>query len=65
MIRRFNIYKFSEVLKFINMEKVVSNGDDFVVDALFYFKPVQRFKHRGNLFSFEGSSYCASKIILQ
>ena len=27
-------------------------ADDFVVDALFYFKPVQRFEFRGDMFSF-------------
>ena len=26
------------------MERIVVKGDDFVVDALFYFKPVQRFE---------------------
>ena len=34
------------------MERVVSKGDDFVVDTLFYFKPVQRFGYRGDMFSF-------------
>ena len=34
------------------MEIIVSKGDDFVVDALFYFKPVQRFEFRGDIFSF-------------
>ena len=33
------------------MERIVSNGDDFVVDALFYFEPVQRFEYRGDMFS--------------
>ena len=31
---RFNIDKF-EVLELISMEKVVSNRDDFIVNALF------------------------------
>ena len=43
------------------MERIVSKGDDFVVDTLFYFKPVERFEYRGDMFSFGGSSYCASK----
>ena len=49
------------------MERIVSKGDDFVVDALFYFKPVQRFEFRGDMFSFGfgDSSYCASKGVLQ
>ena len=47
------------------MERIVSKGDDFVVDTLFYFKPVRRFKYRGDMFSFGGSSYCASKGVLQ
>ena len=60
---RFNIDNFSEVLTLRGMEKVVGKRDDFVVDALFYFKPVQRFECRGDMFSFRGSSYCASKGI--
>ena len=40
---RFNIDEFSEVLGLRGMEKVVSKRDDFVMDALFYFKSVQRF----------------------
>ena len=43
---RFNIYKFSEVLGLRVMEKVVSKRDEFVVDALLYFEPVQRFEYR-------------------
>ena len=34
------------------MKRIVSKGDDFVVDALFYFKPVQRFEFRSDMFSF-------------
>ena len=34
------------------MARIVSKRDDFVVDALFYFKPVQRFEFRGDTFSF-------------
>ena len=62
---RFNIDKFSEVLWLRGMEKVIGKRDDFVVDALFYFKPVQRFEYRVDMFSFGGSSYCASKGVLQ
>ena len=47
------------------MERIVSKEDDFVVDTLFYFKPVQRFEYRGDMFSFGGSSYCARKRVLQ
>ena len=47
------------------MERIVSKRDDFVVDELFYFKPVQRFEFRGAMFSFGGSSYWASKEVLQ
>ena len=47
------------------MAKVVGKRDDFVMDALFYFEPVQKFEYRGDMFSFEGSSYCASKRVLQ
>ena len=43
----------------------MSKRDDFVVDALFYFKPVQRFEYRGDMFSFRGSSDCESKIVLE
>ena len=43
---RFNIYKFSQILGLQSME-VVSKRDDFVVNALFYFEPVQR----GDMFS--------------
>ena len=34
------------------MMKVVSKRDDFVVDALFYFEPVQRSEYRGDTFNF-------------
>ena len=37
---RFNIDKFSELLRLRGMEKVVGKRDEFVVDALFYFEPV-------------------------
>ena len=47
------------------MERIVSKGDDFVVDTLFYFKPVHRFEFRRDMFSFGSSSYCASKGDLQ
>ena len=47
------------------MERIVSKGDDFVVDTLFYFKPVHRFEYWGDMLSFGGSSYCASKGVLQ
>ena len=47
------------------MERIVSKRDDFVVDALFYFEPVQRFEYRGDMISFGGSIYCASKGVLQ
>ena len=36
------------------MENVVRKRDDFVVDSLFYFEPVQRFKYRGDV-QFVGS----------
>ena len=32
------------------MKRIISKGDDFVVDTLFYFKPVQRFEYRGDMF---------------
>ena len=47
------------------MEKVVGKRDDFVMDALFYFEPVQRFEYRDDMFHFGGSSYWASKGVLQ
>ena len=50
--RRFNIDKFSEILGLRDIENVVGKRDDFVVDALFYFEPVQRFEYRGDMFSF-------------
>ena len=49
---RFNIDKFSEVLRLRYMEKVISKRDDFVVDALFYFEPAHRFECMGDMFSF-------------
>ena len=33
------------------MERIVSKRDDFVLDALFYLEPVQRFEYRGDMFS--------------
>ena len=62
---KFNIDKFSEILGLRGMDKVVSKRDDFVVDALFYFEPVQGFEYRGDMFSFGGSNYCTSKGVLQ
>ena len=62
---RFNIDKFSEVLGLRCMKKVVGKRDDSVMDALFYFEPEQRFEYQGDMFSFGGSSYCASKRVLQ
>ena len=41
---RFNIDKFSEVLGLQGIEKVIGKRDDFVMDTLFYFEPVQRFE---------------------
>ena len=49
---RLNIYKFSEVLELRVMETVVGKRCDFVVDALVYFEPVQRFEYRVDMFSF-------------
>ena len=62
---RFDIYRFSELLRFRSMEKTISERDDFIVDVLFYFEPVQRFEYRSDVFSFRSCSYCASKGILQ
>ena len=62
---RFDIDKFSEILGLKFTEKVVGKRDDFVMDALFYFEPVQKFEYRGDMFSFGGSSYCAGKGVLQ
>ena len=47
------------------MENVVSKRDQFLMDALLHFEPVQRFKYRSDMFSFEDSSYCASKGVLR
>ena len=41
---RFNIDKFSEVLELRCMKKVEGKRNDFVMDALFDFEPVQRFE---------------------
>ena len=41
---RCNIDKFSEVLGLRDMEKVAGKKDDFVVDVLSLFGPVQRFE---------------------
>ena len=62
---RFNIEEFSEVLGLRGMENVVRKRDDLLMDALFYFEPVQRIECRGDMFSFEDSRYCASKGVLQ
>ena len=51
-----------EVLGLQGVEKVVGKRDDFVMDALFYFEPVQRFEYRGDMFSFGCSSYCVSEF---
>ena len=61
---RFNIYKFSQVLGLRSMEKVISRRDDFIVTALFYFEPVQRFEY-GMICSVLGSSCCTSNGVLQ
>ena len=47
------------------MEKVVGKRDDFLVNELFYFEPVQSFEYRGDLFSLMCNLYCASKGVLQ
>ena len=52
---RFNICKFSELLGLISVE-VISKGDDFIMDALFYFEPVQQLEYMGDMFSFRGCS---------
>ena len=44
------------------MERIVSKRDDFVVDALFYFEPVQRFECRGDMFSFGGGRMHAAGV---
>ena len=62
-ILREDIYKFSKVLWFRSTQKVISERDDFIVDALFYFEPMQGSEYRGDAFSFRGSS--TSKGILQ
>ena len=49
---RFSIDKFPEVLGLRDLEKFVGKRDNFVVDALFCFEPVQRFEYRGDMFSF-------------
>ena len=43
------------------MAKVTSKRADFLVDALFYFEPVERFEYRSDTFSFADSSYCATR----
>ena len=43
---RFNIFKFSEVLGLITMEKIMRKRGDFIVDVLCYFEPVQKFEYR-------------------
>ena len=62
---RFYIDKFSEVLGLRCMEKVVGKIDDFIMGALFYFEPGQGFDYRDDMFSLWGSSYCASKGVLE
>ena len=34
---RFNIYKFSEVLGLISMEKIISKRDDFIIECALLF----------------------------
>ena len=34
------------------MEKVISKKDEFVLDALFYFDPVQRFEYNNDMYFF-------------
>ena len=63
--RRFKIDKFSESLGLRGRKKVVGKRRHILMDALFYFEPVQRIEYRGDNFSFWGSSYCASKGVLQ
>ena len=50
--KTFNTDKFSEVLGLRGIEKIVSKRNDLVVDALFYFEPLQRFEYRADMFSF-------------
>ena len=53
------------IAKYEEGRKYVSKRDDFVVDALFYFEPVQRFEYRDDMLSFGSSTYCSSKEVLQ
>ena len=41
---------------------MVSKRDDFVVNALLYFKPVQRFEFRSDMFNFGGSNLLRSQV---
>ena len=45
------------------MKKVISRRNN--LDAVFYFKPVQRFEYMGDMFGFRVSSYCTSRRVLQ
>ena len=54
---RFNIDKFSQILGLRGMKEVINKRDDFVVNALFCFEPVQKFNYKGDMFSFVGSCY--------
>ena len=49
---RFHVYKFSEVLGYLCMQKFVSKRDDFAVDVFFILVPLQIFEYRGDMFSF-------------
>ena len=44
------LFHFSEELGLRSMWEFISEIDDFVVDALFYFKPIQRFENRSDVF---------------
>ena len=49
---RFNVDRLSEVLGLRGMKRIVSKRDDFLVDTVFHFEPVQRFEYPGDMFSF-------------
>ena len=44
-----DIYDFAKILWFRRMEKIMCNGDYFVMHTLFNFEPVKGFKCRSNV----------------
>ena len=62
--RRLDIYEPVKVLWFGCMEEIVCIGDDLILHALFYSKPMKRLEYWGDVKMFGSASNGTCKSIL-